>query len=72
MNWPEHPMAMMANMPDWLLVPLGVRAQAAHHQRRQARSRAAHAMRADGYSISQIAWQLHISTATVSGYFANP
>ncbi|MCH8286851.1 response regulator transcription factor [candidate division KSB1 bacterium] len=35
------------------------------------RSRAAHAMRHDGYPNREIARQLNISITTVSGYFSN-
>jgi DNA-binding NarL/FixJ family response regulator len=69
---PPHLMAGLANMPDTFLALPGMRKQGAHHQRRQARSRAAHAMRYDGYTIKEIALQLNISQTTVCGYFSAP
>ncbi len=69
---PPHVMASLANMPDDLILLPGMRRQGVHHQRRQMRSQAAHAMRRDGYPNREIARQLNISMTTVTGYFSNP
>lgn len=60
-------LVQMAHMP----VPWE-RHQLVHHRVRQARSNAAHMMRRDGLTIRQIAEQLNLSPATISGYFADP